>query len=79
MKLNQIVITMKIIHNMNTSLKAIFQKLSISNIEEDNKENIDVFHNLPLKNENDLKLMELKLQNDICYRNLMVSLRAVSH
>ncbi|XP_020297454.1 uncharacterized protein LOC109861985 isoform X2 [Pseudomyrmex gracilis] len=65
-KLNQIE------NNMNTSLEAILQKLSISNIEEDNKQNIDVFDNLPLKNENELQLMELKLKNDICYRKCMI-------
>lgn len=57
--------------------KLILQKVATSNVEEEDKENIDIFENLPLKDENNLKLMETKLKNDSSYRNQMVRLMSV--
>lgn len=68
MKINQIE------NNMNANHKVILQKLAISNVEMEEKENIDVFEDLPLKDEVNLILMETKLKNDSWYRNQMVSL-----
>jgi len=59
---------------MNIFQKTVFQKLAISKNVVENEENIDVFADLPLKDENDLKIMERKLKDDPEYRNQMVSL-----
>jgi len=48
------------------------QRQSISNLDlEENQ--IDIFQNLPLKNEDELEAVEIKLNNDLIYRKLMVS------
>lgn len=52
--------------------KLIVENLSIVNIEE--RENVvDIFQDLPLRNENDLQAMEAKLIADDVYRRQMVS------
>ncbi|XP_011638553.1 uncharacterized protein LOC105428144 [Pogonomyrmex barbatus] len=48
-----------------------FQKFTMCDIVED-KENIDIFKNLPLRDENELQLMETKLKNDLWYRQQMI-------
>lgn len=62
---------------MNLFQMTVLQKLAISNNVVENKENIDVFTDLPLKDENDLKIMETKLKEDSEYRNQMVGLMFV--
>jgi len=37
----------------------------------EDKENIDIFDNLPIKDENNLKIMKIKLKDDSWYRNQM--------
>lgn len=64
----------RIENNMNAHHKVILQKLAISNVEMEEKEDIDVFEDLPLKDEANLMLMETKLKNDLWYRNQMVGL-----
>lgn len=51
--------------------KLIVENLPIVNIEE--RENVDIFQDLPLRNENDLQAMEAKLIADDVYRRQMVS------
>ncbi|KAL0101871.1 hypothetical protein PUN28_018425 [Cardiocondyla obscurior] len=51
--------------------KLILEKLPFNNNED--KENIDVSHDFPLKNENDLQDMENKLQDNEVYRKQLVS------
>jgi len=50
------------------------QKIAICNVEVEEKDNIDVYQDLPLKDEASVQLMETKLNNDSRYRNQMVSL-----
>jgi len=50
------------------------QKIAICNVEVEEKDNIDVYQDLPLKDDAAVQLMETKLKNDSCYRNQMVSL-----
>ncbi|XP_011066365.1 PREDICTED: uncharacterized protein LOC105153305 isoform X2 [Acromyrmex echinatior] len=60
-----------LVNDMNIFQMTVFQKLAISkNVK--NEENIDVFADLPLKDENDLKIMERKLKDDPEYRNQMI-------
>lgn len=51
--------------------KLIIQKLSITNVED--KENIDIYQDLPLRKKSDLEAMEKKLVHDGTYRSQMVS------
>lgn len=67
----------RIENNMNAHHKVILQKLAISNVEMEEKEDIDVFEDLPLKDEANLMLMETKLKNDLWYRNQMVGLMSI--
>ncbi|XP_012058532.1 PREDICTED: uncharacterized protein LOC105621674 [Atta cephalotes] len=72
-KLINIEKTLKVIVNdMNIFQMTVFQKLAISKNVVENEENIDVFADLPLKDENDLKIMERKLKDDPEYRNQMI-------
>ncbi|XP_018377974.1 PREDICTED: uncharacterized protein LOC108770765 [Trachymyrmex cornetzi] len=72
-KLINIEKTLKVIANdMNIFQMTVFQKLAISKNIVENEENIDVFADLPLKDENDLKIMERKLKDDPKYRNQMI-------
>jgi len=41
--------------------------------ETEEREEIDIFQDFPLKEQQNLEVMETKLQNDISYRNQMVS------
>lgn len=54
------------------SQKLILEKLSIGIFQTEEQEKIDIFQDLPLKNENDLEVMETKLKNDLFYRNQMI-------
>jgi len=53
--------------------KLILKKISIETFEAKEKETIDIYQDLPLKTETDLQSMENKLNNDLLYRNEMVS------
>ncbi|XP_067208564.1 uncharacterized protein [Linepithema humile] len=54
-------------------LKLIAEKLPITNIREERKEeSIDIFQDLPLKNQNDVQAMETKIMNDKVYQSQMV-------
>lgn len=48
--------------------KLILQKLSVVTFNTDERDVIDIFQNLPLKDQNDLAAMETKLNNDSIYR-----------
>lgn len=72
LKINNISQKVKII---NTNQKLILEKLSVSSTMEQRE--IDVFEDLPLKDENSLQLLEEKLKNDSSYRNQMVSRRSI--
>lgn len=55
--------------------KLILEKLSNcqGGFETKEREEIDIFQDFPLKEQQNLEVMETKLQNDISYRNQMVS------
>lgn len=53
--------------------KLILQKLSVVTFNTDERDVIDIFQDLPLKDQNDLAAMETKLNNDSIYRKHMVS------
>lgn len=61
------------INSMHRQQKLIFEKVSSVNFKEDEEENIDIFQDLPLKNQNDVQAMEIKLLDDKIYRSQMVS------
>lgn len=54
--------------------KQIVDKMCNTVQPEEEQEKIDIFQNLPLKNENELQAMEIKLGNNASYRNEMVSI-----
>lgn len=54
--------------------KQIVDKISNTVQQEEEQEKIDIFQNLPLKNENELQAMEIKLGNNASYRNEMVNI-----
>lgn len=56
-----------------TNQKLILEKLSLSSNLEMEQRQIDIFGDLPLKDENSLQLVETKLKDDLFYRNEMVS------
>jgi len=58
------------INDLHKQNDQILEKLSGTNQQE--KEKIDVFEYLPIKNEHELKSLESKLANNIAYRNQMV-------
>lgn len=56
--------------------KLILEKLSNcqgNSFETEEREEIDIFQDFPLKEQQNLEVIETKLQNDISYRNQMVS------
>lgn len=61
------------INSIERSQKLILEKVSIRTFDTEEKEIIDIFQDLPLKNEDDLQSMETKLSNNTLYRNQMVS------
>lgn len=61
------------LNSIKKSQKHILKKSSIDILQTEEKEKIDIFQDLPLKDENDLQAMETKLKNDSFYRNQMVS------
>lgn len=56
-----------------TNQKLILEKLSLSSNLEMEQRQIDIFGDLPLKDENSLQLVETKLKDDLFYQNEMVS------
>lgn len=64
------------LNRLEDNQRTVLDKLSIlkSKTQQEDKEKIDIFAKLPLKDENSLTIMETKLKNDSCYRNEMVSL-----
>lgn len=64
---------MSLIH---TKQKLILEKFSNNTFEREEKEErekIDIFQDLPLKDNQDLVAMEAKLKHDLAYRSQMVS------
>jgi len=55
--------------------KSISQKLLVSTVDSEEKE--DIFQNLSVKNENELEIIETKLNNNSTYRKHMVSYTSV--
>jgi len=53
------------------------RKIAVCNVEVEEKDNIDIYQDLPLKDDAVVQLMETKLKNDSCYRNQMVSLMSL--
>lgn len=53
--------------------KLIVEKLPIAYCREEEEENVDIFQDLPLQNENSVQAMETKLINDKIYQSQMVS------
>lgn len=64
------------LNRLEDNQRTVLDKLSIlkSKTQQGDKEEIDIFAKLPLKDEHSLTIMEIKLKNDSCYRNEMVSL-----
>lgn len=64
------------LNRLEDNQRTVLDKLSIlkSKTQQEDKEKIDIFAKLPLKDENSLTIMEIKLKSDSCYRNEMVSL-----
>lgn len=58
-----------------TNQKLILEKLSLYSTLHVEQREIDVFLDLPLKDENSLQLMEEKLQNDLSYQKKMVKVK----
>jgi len=58
---------------MHAKQKLILEKLSNPTFKAKERETIDVFQELPLKDNQDLVTMETRLKNDVFYRNQMVS------
>jgi len=68
------------INNIEKYLKLVVQNIS-NNIPQlgcEEKENIDIYQDLPLKKKEDLDSLETKLSNNVSYRNVMVSLISIS-
>jgi len=69
----------KIIHielalnNVKENQKLLLQKLLMGSVDTQEKENIDVLNDFPLKTQSDLDTVEIKLKNDYVYRDQMVS------
>ncbi|XP_070168191.1 uncharacterized protein [Polyergus mexicanus] len=60
------------VNNVKSCQQALLDKLSLTSIFEMEQREIDIFEDLPLKDENSLQLMETKLKNDLSYRNQMI-------
>jgi len=69
----------KIIHielalnDVKKNQKLLLQKLLIGSVDTQEKENIDILNDFPLKTQSDLDTVEIKLKNDYVYRDQMVS------
>lgn len=61
------------LNSIKKNQKLILEKVSISTFQTEEKERIDIFQDLPLKDENDLEAMEIKLKNDSFFQNEMVN------
>ncbi|XP_067204860.1 uncharacterized protein [Linepithema humile] len=60
------------LNDIKKNQKIMLQKLSIDSFHTKEKETIDTLNDFPLKDQNDLDTMEIKLQNDSIYRDKMV-------
>ncbi|KAM0730337.1 hypothetical protein ACS0PU_002666 [Formica fusca] len=60
------------INSIERNQKQIIEKLPITDFKEKEEENIDIFQDLPLKNQNDVEAMETKLINDKIYQSQMI-------
>lgn len=58
---------------INTNQRLLLEKLSLNSNLEMEQRQIDIFGDLPLKNENSLQLLEIKLKHNLFYRNEMIS------
>lgn len=65
---------MNVMHTDIKNMKKQVAKLSTGTFETKERQKIDIFQDLPLKDENDLEAMETKLKNNSSYRSEMVSL-----
>lgn len=61
------------ISNIAKRQKQILDKICNTIQPEEEQEKIDIFQDIPLKNENELQAMERKLGNNTSYRNEMVN------
>lgn len=61
------------ISNIAKRQKQILDKICNTIQPDEEQEKIDIFQDIPLKNENELQAMEIKLGNDASYRNEMVN------
>lgn len=62
------------INIIETNQKLILQKLLVTDtVCSEEKDDIDIFQDLPLKAEKELEAVETKLSNDLKYRKHMVS------
>ncbi|XP_067204855.1 uncharacterized protein [Linepithema humile] len=59
------------LNDIKKNQKIMLQKLSIDSFHTKEKETIDTLNDFPLKDQNDLDTMEIKLQNDSIYRDKM--------
>jgi len=68
------------INNIEKYLKLVVQNMSnnISQFEFEEKENIDICQDMPLKKKDYLESLKIKLSNNALYRNEMVSLISIS-
>lgn len=60
------------ISNVIKRQKQILDKMSNAVQPKEEEEKIDIYQDIPLKNENELQAMEIKLGNNISYRNEMI-------
>jgi len=63
---------LKISQDISNLGKRILEKITNNTVEPQEKDNIDIFQDLPLKDENGLETMERKLGNNLAYRKEMV-------
>ncbi|XP_029155634.1 MATH and LRR domain-containing protein PFE0570w-like isoform X2 [Nylanderia fulva] len=59
-------------NSMERNQKLILRKLSTENFETEQKELNDINKDLPLKDENSLNVLEIKISTDVLYRNEMI-------
>lgn len=62
------------ISNVTKLVNKVLNKLSNTTLPEEEREKIDIFQDLPVKNKNELEAIETKLANDESYRNEMVNI-----
>jgi len=61
------------LNDVKKNQKLLLQKLFMGSLDTQEKENIDILNDFPLKTQSDLDTVEIKLRNDNVYRDQMVS------